>query len=181
MTTSPKRLAPASAGRHGRPHTDQEHTMTEPSKKSPSLPPRWFIRSFWVAQRAVYSVTGGRFGLRAAKTDRWGMLRLRTVGRRTGEERVAILGYFEDGPDLVTMAMNGWADAEPAWWLNLQAQPDVTVDLPGGSRAVHAHAADKDERPRLWARWAVYDKDLDAFAARRSRETAVVILSPRSE
>ena len=92
---------------------------------------------------------------------------------------MAILGYFEDGADLVTMAMNGWADAEPAWWLNLQAHPDVTVDLPGGSRAVHAHAADKHERPRLWARWAGYDKDLDAFAARRSRETAVVILSPR--
>ena len=107
------------------------------------------------------------------------MLRLRTVGRRTGEERVAILGYFEDGPDLFTMAMNGWADPEPAWWLNLQAQPDATVDLPGGSRAVRARAADKDERPRLWARWAAYDKDLDAFAARRSRETAVVILSPR--
>ena len=104
-----------------------------------------------------------------------------TVGRRTGEERKAILGYFEDGPDLVTMAMNGWADAEPAWWLNLQARPDTIVDLPGGSRAVHAHAADKDERPRLWARWAVLDKDLDAYAARRSRETAVVILSPRPE
>jgi deazaflavin-dependent oxidoreductase (nitroreductase family) len=155
--------------------------MSEPSKKSPSLPPRWFIRSFWVVQRAAYSVTGGRFGLRAARADRWGMLRLRTIGRRSGEERTAILGYFEDGPDLVTMAMNGWADAEPAWWLNLQAHPDVTVDLPGGSRAVHAHAADKAERPRLWARWAVYDKDLDAFAARRSRETAVVILSPRPE
>ena len=42
-----------------------------------------------------------------------GMLRLRTVGRRTGEERTAILGYFEDGPDLVTMAMNGWADPSP--------------------------------------------------------------------
>ena len=52
------------------------------------------------------------------------------------QERKAILGYFEDGPDLVTMAMNGWADAEPAWWLDLQAHPDVTVDLPGGSRAV---------------------------------------------
>jgi F420H(2)-dependent quinone reductase len=160
--------------------------MTSPthapgSTKSPSLPPRWFIRLFWVAQRAVYAATRGRFGLRTATPDRWGMMRLRTVGRRTGEERVAILGYFEDGPDLVTMAMNGWADAEPAWWLNLQAQPDVTVDLPGGSRAVHAHAADTDERPRLWARWAVYDKDLDAYAARRSRETAVVILSPRPE
>jgi deazaflavin-dependent oxidoreductase (nitroreductase family) len=155
--------------------------LSEPAKKSPSLPPRWFIRSFWVGQRAVYAVTRGRFGLRTARADRWGMLRLRTVGRRTGEERVAILGYFEDGPDLVTMAMNGWADAEPAWWLNLQAQPDTTVDLPGGSRAVYGRAADKDERPRLWAMQAAYDKDLDAFAARRSRETAVVILSPRPE
>jgi deazaflavin-dependent oxidoreductase (nitroreductase family) len=155
--------------------------MTELSTKSASLPPRWFIRSFWVAQRAVYSVTRGRFGLRTARADRWGMLRLHTVGRRSGEERVAILGYFEDGPDLVTMAMNGWADPEPAWWLNLQAQPDVTVDLPGGSRAVHGRAANPDERPRLWAMQATYDKDLDAFAARRSRETAVVILSPRPE
>jgi deazaflavin-dependent oxidoreductase (nitroreductase family) len=155
--------------------------MSEPSKKSPSLPPRWFIRSFWLVQRAAYSVTGGRLGLRTATADRWGMMCLRTVGRRTGVERKAILGYFEDGPDLVTMAMNGWADAEPAWWLNLQAHPDVTVDLPGGSRAVHAHPADKDERPRLWARWAVYDKGLDAYAALRSRETAVVIFSPRPE
>ena len=161
-------------------HTDREPTMSEASTKSPSLPPRWFIRTFWVGQRAAYSVTGGRFGLRTAKADRWGMLRLRTVGRRSGQERVAILGYFEDGQDLVTMAMNGWADAEPAWWLNLQAQPDTMVDLPGGSRAVHGRAATEDERPRLWARWAAYDKDLDAFAARRSRETAVVILSPRA-
>ena len=155
--------------------------MSEPSTPSASLPPRWFIRSFWAGQRAVYSVTRGRLGLRRASATQWGMLRLHTIGRRTGEERIAILGYFEDGPDLVTMAMNGWADPEPAWWLNLQAQPDVTVDLPGGSRAVHAHAADKDERPRLWARWAALDKDLDGYAALRSRETAVVILSPRPE
>ena len=106
-------------------------------------------------------------------------MRLRTVGRRTGEERTAIVAYFEDGPDLVTMAMNGWADAEPAWWLNLQARPDTMVDLPDGSRIVLAHAANKDERPRLWARWAAFDKDLDEYAARRSGETAVVILSPR--
>ena len=151
------------------------------SEQRPHLQPRWFIRSFWVAHRALYRTTGGRVGLRHPTPTRWGMLRLRTIGRRTGEERMAILGYFEDGADLVTMAMNGWADAEPAWWLNLQAHPDVTVDLPGGSRAVHARAADKDERPRLWARWAGYDKGLEAFAARRSRETAVVILSPRAE
>ena len=155
--------------------------MTAEPQRPASLQPRWFIRSFWVVQRAVYSVTRGRFGLRTATAERWGMMRLRTVGRRTGQERVAILGYIEDGPDLVTMAMNGWADPEPAWWLNLQAQPDATVDLPGGSRAVRARAADPDERPRLWARWAAFnqDEDLDAYAARRSRETAVVILEPR--
>jgi deazaflavin-dependent oxidoreductase (nitroreductase family) len=156
------------------------HVTGQP-EQSANLPPRWFIRLFWVVQRAVYSVTGGRLGLRTATPDRWGMLRLRTVGRRSGKERVAILGYFEDGPDLVTMAMNGWADPEPAWWLNLQAHPDAIVDLPGGSGAVHARAATQDERPRLWARQATYDKDLDAYAARRSRETAVVILSPRAE
>ncbi|MEZ4595601.1 MAG: nitroreductase/quinone reductase family protein [Chloroflexota bacterium] len=154
--------------------------VTAQRERSPRLPPRWFMRAFWVAQRALYSVTRGRLGLRTATPDRQGMMRLRTMGRRSGKERAVILGYFEDGPDLVTMAMNGWADAEPAWWLNLQAQPDVTVDLPGGSRPVHAHAADQEERPRLWARWAHYDKDLDAYAARRSRETAVVILSPRA-
>jgi deazaflavin-dependent oxidoreductase (nitroreductase family) len=153
--------------------------VTAEPQRPASLQPRWFIRSFWVVQRAVYSDTRGRVGLRTARADRWGMLRLRTDGRRTGQERVAILGYLEDGPDLVTMAMNGWADPEPAWWLNLQAQPDATVDLPGGSRAVRARAADPDERPRLWARWAVYDEDLDAEAALRSRETAVVVLSPR--
>lgn len=149
------------------------------AKRAPRLPPRWFIRFFWVMHRAVHSVTGGRLGLRQAKADRWGMLRITTVGRRTGEQRNAILGYFEDGPDLVTLAMNGWGDPEPAWWLNLQAHPDATVHLAGGSRPVHARAADGDERARLWARWLDIDEGTDAYAAMRSRETAVVILEPR--
>ncbi len=149
------------------------------SSPNPSLPPRWFIRAFWAGQRAVYSLTRGRLGLRRATDARWGMMRLHTVGRRSGAERVAILGYIEDGADLVTLAMNGWADPEPAWWLNLQAHPNATVDLVDGTRAVRARAAGPDERPRLWALWAKPGSDLDAFAARRSRETAVVILSPR--
>jgi deazaflavin-dependent oxidoreductase (nitroreductase family) len=68
-------------------------------------------------------------------------MRITTRGRRTGRSRVAIIGYLEDGPNLTALAMNGWADPEPAWWLNLQAHPDVTVVLPDGPRAVHARAA----------------------------------------
>ncbi len=94
-----------------------------PAQKTPRLPPRWFIRSFWLVHRAAFRVSGGRFGLRGATANQWGMLRLTTIGRRTGLERQAILGYFEDGPNLVTMAMNGWGEAEPAWWLNLQVRP----------------------------------------------------------
>ena len=109
------------------------------------------------------------------------MLRLRTVGRRTSAERFAILAYFEDGSNLVTMAMNGWGDPEPAWWLNLQAHPEVTVVLVDGPRAVRARAAVGDERDRLWARWAQFDKGLDQYAALRSRETAVVIFEPKTK
>ena len=148
-------------------------------KRVPRLPPRWFIRGFWVLHRAAYAVTGGRFGLRSATTDRWGMLRLRTVGRRTGEDRRSIIGYLEVGPDLVLLAMNGWAEADPGWWLNLQAQPDAWVDLPNGSRAVSARAAEGDERSRLWAIWAGREKGLDGYAAMRSRATEVVVLEPR--
>src|SRR6187401_1031858 len=149
-------------------------------KKAGRLPPRFVVVGAWYTHRAIHRVTGGRRGLwRYTPEGKWGTLVLHSVGRRSGKEREAILGYIEDGPNLVTMAMNGWADPEPAWWLNLQAQPDVIVDIPGESRAVHAHAANAQERPRLWARWAEYNEGLDAYAARRSRETAVVILSPR--
>ncbi len=161
-------------------NADRETAQYVERKRAPRLPPRWIIRSIWVLHRAVYRVTGGRFGLRSATPDRGGYLRLRTVGRRTGKERVSILGYLENGPDLVTVAMNGWGANAPAWWLNLEAQPDAIVDLAEGSQPVHARVADKDERSRLWSRldrglWG----DLDAFAAVRSRETPVVILERR--
>ena len=112
------------------------------------------------------------------KPGGWGALRLTTIGRRTGRARAVIVGYIEDGPNLVTMAMNGWGDAEPTWWLNLQAHPEVTVDLVDGPGQVTGRAAEGDERERLWARWRQIDKNLYACAARRSRQTAVVAAPP---
>ena len=152
--------------------------MPEPTGK-PRLPPRWFIRVAWFTHRGVYRLTRGRVGLWRPKPGGWGAMRLTTIGRRTGEERGVMVGYFEDGSDLVTMAMNGWGEGEPAWWLNLQAHPDVRVDLPDGPRLVTGRAATGEERDRLWARWREIDDDLDDFAARRSTETAVVVLEPQ--
>ena len=157
--------------------------MTASPARPLRLPPRWFVRTAWVVHRALYALTGGRFGLwRPAAGSRFGTLRLTTRGRRSGRPRVTILGYYEDGPDLVTLAMNGWADPEPAWWLNLRAQPDATVDLADGPRPVRARAAAGAERARLWARFRDFPgwgDDLDARAAQRATETAVVVLEPR--
>ncbi len=148
------------------------------------VPPRPVIRTFWMLHRAAYRLTGGRFGLKApTKGAGFGFLRLTTVGNRTGKARVAILGYFEDGENLVTLAMNGWADAEPAWWRNLQARPEATVELAGEQRTVVARAAPGAEHDRLWARFDDFPgwgDDLDGLAARRSRPTTVVVFEPRS-
>ncbi len=92
-----------------------------------------------------------------------------------------IVGYYEDGPNLVTMAMNGWGAAEPAWWLNLQAHPEAIVELAGGiRREVLGRAAVGRDRERLWLRWHELDQNLDDYAARRPRKTAVVVLEPRA-
>jgi F420H(2)-dependent quinone reductase len=156
--------------------------MTAVHGEQPTLPPRPLIRTVWTLHRAAYRVTGGRFGLqRPERGTRFGMLRLHTLGRRSRQERIAMVGYFEDGANLVTLAMNGWGDAEPAWWLNLQATPEATVELPEGPRRVLARAASGEERDRLWATFRNYPgwgSDLGALAARRPLETAVVVLEP---
>ena len=153
--------------------------MTADRERTAKVAPRVFVRSAWLLHRALLRFSGGRIGLRPPGKA-FGMLRLTTVGRRSGQSRVAIVGYYEDGPNLVTLAMNGWAEAEPAWWLNLQAQPDTTVELKDGLRAVRGRAATGEERDRLWARWGEFSPDYDASAAMRSGKTAIVVLEPRT-
>lgn len=108
-------------------------------------------------------------------------MHLTTIGRRSGQERSVILGYLLDGPNLCTLAMNGWADGEPAWWLNLQARSEASVATADGRFFVRGREAEGEERRRLWERWGEFDKNQDANAAARSTETAVVVLEPLSE
>ena len=76
--------------------------------------------------------------------------------------------------------MNGWDDGHPAWWLNLEANPDCVIRLKGDrDREVRARRVEGAERARLWAKWAEIDEGLDAYAAAHSVETPVVVFEPR--
>lgn len=155
--------------------TDPAATGRATTGKRPTLPPNWFIRFAWAVHRAIFRWSGGRRGLWRATPEKWGTFRLHTVGRTSGKERVAILGYHEDGPNIVTVAMNGWMEGDPAWWLNLQAKPDATIELKGRTMAVHARAALGEERDRLWQLFP----DATPFVSHRKTETAIVVLEPR--
>lgn len=132
----------------------------------------------WKLHRAGFVVSGGRIGLRKAEDERLGVLRLRTLGRRSGQERASMLYYLEDGRDLVVVASNAGAVSAPAWWLNLQASPEAFVDLPDGIHAVIGRAAGSAERRRLWSRFVALLDDYETYAAATERPIPVVILEP---
>ncbi len=145
------------------------------------LPPRWFVVTAWHVHRGMFRATAGRKGLWPPRPGNWGTLRLTTTGRRSSEARSVIVAYVEDGPNLISMAMNGWGAAEPAWWLNLQAHPQAVVALPGGiRREVLGRAAVGPEPERLWQTFRELDQKLDGYAARRPRETAVIVLESQT-
>jgi deazaflavin-dependent oxidoreductase (nitroreductase family) len=148
----------------------------EGSDKRPFVPPAWFERVAWAIHRAIVRLTGGRRGLSAATPEQWGTIRIRTVGRTSGRERIAILGYHDDGQNIVTVAMNGWQEGDPGWWLNLKANPDATIELADGSmRAVRARAAVGTERERILEMF----KGSEKYIPHRATETPMVVLEPR--
>jgi deazaflavin-dependent oxidoreductase (nitroreductase family) len=149
---------------------------------APRTPPPWFVHLAWRVHRGLHRLSGGRFLWTPENKRGWGALHLTTTGRRSGQPRGVILGYLEDGDDLVLLAMNGWDEGDPAWWLNLKQQPEAVVRPPHGApRTVHARAATGEERERLWQRWLAVDPGLAALAARRATDTPVVVLTPRAE
>lgn len=156
--------------------------MSEAETRAPRVPPPWFVHTAWRVHRALHRLSGGRFLWTPSNRRGWGAVRLTTVGRKSQLERRVIIGYLEDGSDLIGLAMNGWEEGHPSWWLNLVAHPDAEVRVARqGSRPVRARQAVGAERARLWQRWVAVNPDLDAYAGRRSTETPVVVLEPRED
>jgi deazaflavin-dependent oxidoreductase (nitroreductase family) len=145
----------------------------------PKLPPVWFKHLFWRGHRVMYRVLGDRVLWTPASKRGWGALHLTTTGRRTGERRGVILGYVEEGSVPVVLAMNGWDEGHPAWWSNLEADPEGVMRRKGEAPVrVRARRAEGEERDRLWQRWAAVDDGLDAYAASRTADTPVVVFEP---
>ena len=150
--------------------------MTTEKDDAPKLPPAWFKHLFWRGHRLLYRVLGNRVLWTPASKRGWGAMHLVTIGRRSGDRRGVILGYIDDGDTPVALAMNGWDEGQPAWWLNLEATPSAVIHLKGEpGRPVRARRAEGDERERLWRRWAEVDENLDAYAASRTADTPVVV------
>jgi deazaflavin-dependent oxidoreductase (nitroreductase family) len=153
--------------------------MDVQTKEPPKLPPVWFKHLFWRVHRFAYRVLGTRVLWTPQSKRGWGAMLLTTVGRKSGERREVIVGYIEDDSSPVVLAMNGWDEGLPAWWLNLEAHPDAVIRQKGQPlRRVRGRRVEGDERDRLWRRWADIDEGLDAYAASRQADTPVVIFEP---
>jgi F420H(2)-dependent quinone reductase len=154
--------------------------MDTEAPRPPRLPPPWVKHAAWRVHRALYKLSGGRFLWTPENKRGWGALRLTAIGRKSGQERSVLLGYLDDGPNLVVLAMNGWDEGHPAWWLNLEANPDAVVRLADGTdRPVRAVEATGEERDRLWRLWTAVEAPLDGWAGGRTTETPVIVFEPR--
>lgn len=153
--------------------------MSAQRTKPAKLPPAWFKHCFWRGHRLLYRLINGRVLWTPTNKRGWGAMHLTTIGRTSGRRRSVIVGYIEDGSTPVVLAMNGWDEGQPAWWLNLEADPDAVIRVKGQpERRVRARRVEADERDRLWRLWAEIDEALDSYAESRSTDTPVVAFEP---
>jgi F420H(2)-dependent quinone reductase len=126
---------------------------------------------------AVYRASHGLIGHRFPGAP--SMLLLEHVGAKSGTRRTSPLVYTVDGQDLVLVASKGGFPKNPAWFHNLIANPDTTVQIGSSHRPVHAHMADAVERQRLWPMVLRTYSGYGAYQKRTEREIPLVVLAPR--
>lgn len=123
----------------------------------------------------IYERSGGRIGRRLGKAP---MLLLETRGRKTGRTRTVALLYHRDRDDYVVVGSLGGSDTPPAWLLNLQATPEVGVQVGTERFPARARVASAEERRRLWAELTRLWPNYDRYQTQTTREIPVVILEP---
>mgnify|MGYP006313164135 FL=1 len=135
--------------------------------------PNLLIRLFWDLHLKIYIWSSGRIGHTIRNLP---VLILTTKGKKTGLPRSKALMYLPYGNDFVVIASNLGQSNHPAWWVNLQAEPEATVQVRDEYQAVRAREADGEERERLWNAIAEKNPDYDQYRAWTSRRIPVVVL-----
>ncbi len=125
----------------------------------------------------LYRATNGRVG---SSFGRANICLLTARGRKSGQERTVPLNYMPDGSHLVLIASNGGQDRPPAWFLNVQADPSVTVQRGRHVEPMTARVASREEKAELWPRIVAWYANYARYQARTTREIPVVILEQRT-
>jgi F420H(2)-dependent quinone reductase len=125
----------------------------------------------------VYKASGGRVGRKLPGGPP--VLLLDHVGAKSGTRRTSPLVYGEDGRNVILVASKGGFPKNPAWFHNLKANPETTVQIGTEKRPVRARVARDDERDRLWKLMVGVYSGYDGYQKRTERQIPLVILEPR--
>lgn len=134
------------------------------------------VRAMSAVNTWIFRASGGRLGARFLRGAP--VLLLTTTGRKSGAPRTTPLIYVEDGPDIVLVASKGGMSRHPLWYRNLEASPDVEIQIGAEKRRMRARTASAEEKAALWPRLVAVYRDYDDYQARTDRDIPVVILSP---
>jgi deazaflavin-dependent oxidoreductase (nitroreductase family) len=143
----------------------------------------WVERSWPLLRRltgghaTVYRASHGLIGHRVPGAPP--MLLLDHMGARSSKLRTTPLVYLRDGENVVLVASKGGHPRHPAWFHNLKANPDTTVQIGSARKAVHARTAKPAERKRLWPKAVRLYSGYADYQRRAEREIPLVILEPR--
>ena len=125
----------------------------------------------------LYRKSNGRLGAKLPGSSAPICL-LTTTGRKTGLARTIPLLFLEDGERVVIVASLGGMSKHPEWYLNIVANPKVTVEIDGDAQAMLARTASPEEKAQLWPRLVEMYKNYDAYQQRTTRDIPVVICTP---
>jgi deazaflavin-dependent oxidoreductase (nitroreductase family) len=150
----------------------ERETSTE---RDLSVPARLALKLGSGAHAGVYRATGGKLFGRMGKSP---ILLLNTVGRKSGRKRTSPLLYVMDGDNFVVIASKGGAPTHPAWYLNLKANPEATVEVGDREVRVRAEEADSEEKARLWQRMVEMYPTYDDYQQKTGREIPLLKLHP---
>ena len=131
----------------------------------------------WVTKLhvAAYRATEGKIGGRLMSSP---VLLLLTTGRKSGKERTTPLLFLRDGVNYIMVASNGGTAGDPAWWLNLQKDPEAIVEVGGRTLRVRAEEVKGEEKRRLWTRLVETYPLYESYQRRTDREIPVILLRP---